>query len=316
MSMSSDKSAIRIGIAGLGKMGSAMAARLQEAGDDVAVWNRSRAKAQATGLLMTDTPSALAERSDVIISTLFDESAIDAVYNGADGLLVAARGKLFIEMSTVRPMVQQALASAVMQAGGAFIECPVGGTTGPARSGQLLGLAGGKASDVERARPVLEKLCRRVEHMGPIGAGATAKLAINLPLLAFWQSFGEAMALIRHLGKDPAWLVELFSETAGGPNILKAKAKALAATLAGDDTVEPTFDIDSMRKDLRMMLREGETRGIALPVAGQTLTAFDEASAAGLGGKDCAYMPAYWARNPDIRPESISFTPARLHPLK
>lgn len=82
------------------------------------------------------------------------------------------------------------------------MECPVGGTIGPARSGQLLGLAGGETADVERARPVLEKLCRRIEQMGRIGAGASIKLAINLPPIVFWQSFGEALALVHHLEKD------------------------------------------------------------------------------------------------------------------
>lgn len=286
---------MRIGIARMGKMGTAMAARLQETGEDVTVWNRSRSKAEATGLPVAETPRGLAERTDTVISMLFDAPALQAVYHGVDGLLASARGKLFIEMSTVRPETQQAVMAETRAAGGAFIECPVGGTTGPARSGQLLGLAGGEAADMERARPVLEKLCRRVEHMGPVGAGASAKLATNLPLLVFWQSFGEALALVRHLGKDPAWMVQLFTETAGSPNVLKVKAQAVAAALAGDPGVAAAFDIDLMRKDLRMMLEEGDATGLRLPVAAQTLAAFDEASAAGLGAQDCAYMPAYWA---------------------
>jgi 3-hydroxyisobutyrate dehydrogenase len=285
---------MRIGVAGLGKMGASIAARLQETGESVTVWNRSRVKAEASGLPVAESPRELVERADVVISSLFDSAALRAVYHGTDGLLMGAQGKLFIEMSTVRPETQQALAAVVRQAGGAFLECPVGGTTGPAHSGQLLGLAGGEAVDLDRARPVLEKLCSRIEHMGPVGAGASTKLAINLPLLVFWQSFGEALALVRNLGKDPNWLVQLFSETAGGPNVLKVKARAVAATLAGDEKVEPTFDINAMRKDLRTMLEEGAARGIALPVATQTLLAFDEAGSAGLGERDCAYMPAYW----------------------
>lgn len=286
---------MRIGIAGLGKMGAAVAARLNEAGEEVVVWNRSPAKAEATGLPVAATPRELAEQTDTVISMLFDGPALQAVYHGESGLLAAARGKLFIEMSTVRPETQQALAGDVRQAGGAFLECPVGGTTGPARSGQLLGLAGGEAADLDRARPVLAHLCSRIEHMGQVGAGASAKLAINLPLLVFWQSFGEALALVRHLGKDPAWLVQLFAGTAGGPSVLKVKAAAVAAALSGDQGVAATFDIDAMRKDLRTMLEEGSLHGIALPVAAQTLAAFDEASVTGLGGRDCAYMPAYWA---------------------
>mgnify|MGYP001493697842 CR=1 FL=1 len=286
---------MRVGIAGLGKMGTAIAERLRDSGEDLIVWNRSREKAVATGLPVADTASNLAATSDVIISSLFDEAAVEAVYFGKHGLIEAASGKLFIEMSTIRPAAQQALERAIRDAGGAFIECPVGGTTGPARSGQLLGLAGGAAAHVERARPLLDKLCRRVEHLGPVGSGAIAKLAINLPLVVFWQSFGEALALIRTLGKSPEWLVQLFSETAGGANVLKVKAPAVAAALGGDRSVPATFDIDAMCKDLRMMQTEAAARGISLPTAQSTLSVFEEASAAGLGSLDCACMPAYWA---------------------
>lgn len=287
---------MRIGIAGLGKMGAAIATRLRGMGEDVIVWNRSRSKAIAIGLPVANTPRDLANAADVVISILFDARAVRDVYLGADGLLPAAARKLFIEMSTLRPETQQALAGEVSRAGGAFIECPVGGTTGPALSGQLLGLVGGESADVDRARRILGMFCRRVEHVGPVGSGAAAKLAINLPLLVFWQSFGEAVALVRHLGRDPEWLVQLFTETAGGTNVLAARAKPIAAALAGDDGVEATFAIDAMRKDLSMILEEAATRGITLPVAAQTLTALDEASAAGLGERDCAYVPAYWAR--------------------
>ncbi len=285
---------MRVGIAGFGKMGAAMAARLAETGHDVVVWNRSRDRAAASGFAVADTPHALAEQSEVVMSSLFDAAAVEAVYRGADGLLGAATGKLFVEMSTVRPETEVALADAVREAGGAFIECPVGGTTGPARAGKLLGLVGGEAADLERARPLLEALCRRVEHVGPVGAGAAMKLAINLPLLVFYQALGEAMALVKHLGLDPAWLMEFFADTSGGANVLKVRGPAIAATLAGQEAGPPTFDIDSIRKDLRTMLAEAEARGFTLPVAARTLAVYDEAAAEGWSQRDGAWLPAYW----------------------
>lgn len=287
---------MRIGIAGIGKMGAAIAARLHDCGQDLIVWNRSSERAAATGLPTADSPRRLAQESDVIISSLFDEVALAEVYLGEHGLTGMAPNKLFIEMSTVRPRAQQSLAASVIEAEGAFIECPIGGTTGPARAGQLLGLAGGEAADVERARPILEMLFRRFEHMGPVGSGALAKLAINLPLLVFWQSFGEAMALMKGLEKEPEWLIQLFSETAGGANVLNLKAQAVAAALGGDDEVPATFEIDAMRKDLGLMLAEAREKGIPLRVAEQTLVAFDEASYAGLGGHDCVYIPTFLTR--------------------
>jgi 3-hydroxyisobutyrate dehydrogenase len=113
------------------------------------------------------------------------------------------QGKLFIEMSTVRPQTEKQLAAKARALGAAFIDCPVGGTVGPAREGKLLGFVGGDADDVARARPLLEQMCRRVEHVGPVGSGASMKLAINLPLLVYWQALGEALLLCKPLGLDP-----------------------------------------------------------------------------------------------------------------
>lgn len=288
-----------VGIAGFGKMGSAMAARLVETGTRVLVWNRDPEKPWNAGLEVAQTPRELASRADVIISSLFNDETLAYVYEEENGLIAAAAGKLFIEMSTVRPGTQQRLAISVRNASGAFIECPVSGTTGPARAGQLVGLTGGDAADIERARPVLDKLCRRLEHIGPIGAAATAKLAINLPLLAFWQAFGESMALMRHLGNDPRWLVELFGDTAGTPAVMKVKASALIETLAGRDSVIPTYDINAMRKDLRLMLAEAQARDFPLPLAATISSAFDEAAAAGWGLRDCSWIPAFWASKAD-----------------
>ena len=228
------------------------------------------------------------------MSTLFDADAVHAVYLGPDGLIAGAQGRLFIEMSTVRPEITIALDKVVTAAEGAFVECPVGGTTGPARAGTLLGLVGGEADAFERARPVLEKLCRRVEHVGPMGAGAALKLAINLPLLVFYQALGEALSLVQHLGLDPAWLMAFFAETSGGANVLKVRGPAIAKALAGEAPGPTTFDIGSIRKDLRTMIAEAEARGFDLPLAARTLAVYDQADRDGWGERDGAWLPAYW----------------------
>ena len=279
-------------------MGSAIARRLIEVGHDVVVWNRSAEKTAPLGELgaaIASSPNELAQRSDFIITLLTDAEAIERVFGGEGGLLAGyVHGKLFIEMSTVQPSTEQALAGRVAGCGASLLECPVGGTVGPALSGKLLGFAGGAQADFDRAKPVLEQLCRRVELMGPVGAGASMKLAVNLPLAVFWQSFGEAYALCRHLGRDPAWLVELFAETSGAPNVLRARGGAVAKALQSQDPGSATFDCDSIRKDLRTMVAEAEALGFSLPVAEQTLKVFDQASEAGWGGRDCTELPAYW----------------------
>jgi 3-hydroxyisobutyrate dehydrogenase len=289
---------MRIGVCGTGRMGAAIATRLLGVGHEVAVWNRTATKTAplaAAGAQVAATPAALAARSEAVITILTDATAIDAAYRGAEGLLSGdAAGKLFIEMSTVRPETERALAESVRARGATLVECPVGGTTGPAREGRLFGFAGGEPADVARARPVLDQLCRRIEHVGPIGAGAAMKLAINLPLLVFWQSFGEALALTRPLGLDPARLMDIFADTSGAPNMLKARGPLVAAQLRGEQ-VAPTVEVDTIRKDLRTMLEEARGRGLTLPVTAQALECFDQAARAGHGAADCTKLPAYWA---------------------
>ncbi|HTO44167.1 MAG TPA: NAD(P)-dependent oxidoreductase [Burkholderiales bacterium] len=288
---------MNIGIAGTGRMGSAIAQRLLECGHAVAVWNRTPEKtkaAQAAGARVAGSAAELATGSEAVITILTNAGAIDSVYRGAQGLLAGqVKGKLFIEMSTVRPETERSLAAGIAAKGAHMVECPVGGTVGPAREGKLLGLAGADDAAFERARPLLDQMCRRVERCGPVGAGASMKLAVNLPLIVFWEAFGEAMALARPLGFDAARLVELFTETAGGANVLKNRAALVAKALAGEDTGPATFDLDSMRKDLRTMLEEARSRGFELPAATGVLAAFDQAAAAGQGGIDGVRIPAY-----------------------
>jgi 3-hydroxyisobutyrate dehydrogenase len=291
---------MHVGVAGLGRMGAAMAARLGEVGYQVSGWNRSAEKAKPladAGVKIVKTPAALAAGADTIITSLTDAAAIDAVYGGRDGLLSApVDGRLFIEMSTVAPAVEIALAAKVRAKGAAFVECPVGGTVGPARTGKLIGLMGAEEPDAVRARPLLEQLCRRLEHAGPVGAGAVMKLAINMPLMIYWQALGETLALCRDVSIDPARLMDLFADTSGGPNVLKVRGGAIADMLKGGSGGTATFDIDSCRKDLRTMLAEGRARGIAMPLVEHTLACFDEASRAGWGARDAGAHSVYWAQ--------------------
>ncbi|MGB7541451.1 MAG: NAD-binding protein [Burkholderiales bacterium] len=135
-----------------------------------------------------------------------------------------------------------------------------------------------------------------MEHVGPVGAGASMKLAINLPLLVFWQAFGEALSLCAPLGIDPARLVDIFADTSGGPNVLKARGATLVSALQGKDVGTVTFDVDSIRKDLRTMIEEAKALGVRLPVASRALECFDEAAQDGLGKGDASTLPVRWAK--------------------
>jgi len=288
---------MRIGIAGIGKMGAAIAARLIEVGHEVSVWNRTPDKAKAVaGAGVAATPAELTQHADVIISSLTDAAALDAVYKGPSGLLSGSvAGKLFIDMSTVLPATEIALADAVRGKGAAFVECPVGGSTGPARQGKLIGLVGGNETDVARARPVLEQLCRRLEHAGPVGSGAVLKFAVNLPLMVYWQALGEALALTHSLPIRPERLMDLLSDTSGAATIAKVRAPGVAAMLKGGDPGPVTFNVDGGIKDMTAMLAEAKSRGIELPVLEETLACYEETKRQRSGTAEISTVSAYWA---------------------
>ncbi|MBR1221339.1 NAD(P)-dependent oxidoreductase [Bradyrhizobium sp. U87765 SZCCT0131] len=290
---------MKVGVAGLGRMGAAIAARLMEVGHEVTVWNRSADKTTplaSAGAAVAASPAELASTVEAVLTILTDADAIAAVYDGPSGILAGSvAGKLVVDMSTVQSATAVALAARVRAQDAVFVECPVGGTVGPAKTGKLLGLAGAAPDDFARAQPLLAQLCRRVDRVGPVGAGASMKLAINLPLGIFWQAFGEAYALCRHLDLDPAWLVELFADTSGGPNVLKARGGAVAEAFKAHAAGAVTFDCDSIRKDFRTMVAEAQALGFDLPLAERTLAVYDQASREGWGGRDCTELPAFWA---------------------
>jgi len=291
---------MKIGIAGTGRMGAAMALRLMEVGHELTVWNRTPEKTKplaAAGAKVAATPAALVDAVEVVITMLTDDQSIADLYHRPQGLLSGdARAKIFVEMSTVRPEVERALGEKIREKGGALVDCPVGGSVEPARAGKLFGFVGGSDADVARVRPVLEQLCRRVEHVGPVGAGASMKLAINLPLMVYWQAFGEALALVAPLKLDPDRLISIFTETSGGPNVLKARGVAAAAAMRGKDGGPVTFDVNLACKDLRLMIAEAKSLGTDAPASESALKSFEQAAREGMGDADGAALPARWMR--------------------
>ena len=280
---------MKIGVAGLGAMGAAIAARLIEVGHQVTVWNRSPDK--------TKPLAEVAAASDAVITILTDGAAIDEVYNGPKGLLSGdVKGKMFIEMSTVPPKIETDLAPKVRAKGAVFVECPVGGSTAPARKGQLLGLMGAEPADTARAKPILDQLCRKVEHCGPVGAGSSMKLAINLPLMVAWQAYGEAFAIARDVGWEPKRLLDLFVESNGANNALKARADMIVAMLENRDPGPTTFSIANAVKDLRTMVKTGESKGAEMPATKAALASFEDAVKNGYGGNDGARQSVFWSQ--------------------
>ena len=296
---------MKIGVCGTGRMGSSIVQRLMSVGHEVGVWNRNSAKTKTltdAGAKLFASPAELIDGCEAVIVMLLNDAASEAVYHGRNGILKSKlAGKLVIDMSTVRPDTMQGLGTAVKQQHATFVECPVGGSTGPAKDGKLFGLVGGENSDVERAMPVLQQLCRRVEHVGALGAGATVKLAINLPLLVYWQALGEALTICKPLDLPADRLIDILSDTAGTPTAMKGRGAVIAKVLGGQPLGETAFSLSAAKKDLATAVQFASSIDAQLPVAASALACFEEAEAAGLGETDATTVSSRWPQRPSRR---------------
>ena len=284
-----------VGIAGTGRMGTAFAKRLIDQGHTVKVWNRSKEKTGAAEKWGAFAVNDLEElpQCDAILTSLTDATAVLSIVGAL--IKVGVNGGLIIDMSTLLPSEEVALERQLTLAGCQFVDCPVGGTVGPALKGQLLGMAGGTTSAFKRATPILNDLCKRVEHVGPAGSGARMKLAINLPLAVYWQTLGEAMSLLSESGIDTEIAISLIADSSGGTNVLKNRSQVVIDTFGGQDQ-QGTFNVEGLTKDLRLALQLASTEGRLLPLARVVEEIYSQAVNDGMGQFDGASLASKAAK--------------------
>lgn len=286
---------MKVGVAGAGRLGSAIAERLLKSGLSVGVWNRAAEKAiplVELGATAYETPRELAEASDCVLTVLTNLEALRSVYGGSSGLLAATGSRTLVEMSTLPPQAHVELSELVRSRGFAYLECPVVGSRDAALSGQLIGLAAGQATDLTFVRGVLDAVCRRVEYVGDIGSAASVKLAMNLPLIVYFQVMSESLRLVDHLKLDPHLIVSLLAESSGGPNFLRAKGETIAQGLAGGDLPPAQATVAVFNKDLQIMLDEAKALGLRLPAVSTALTEYRKIEAEHPGDIDGMLLPA------------------------
>ena len=290
---------MKIGVCGTGRMGSSIAQRLMSVGHEVSVWNRNPAKTKSlvdAGAKLFASPAELVEGCEVTVVMLLNDAAMEAVYRGPNGILKAKlSGKLVIDMSTVRPETMTSIGASVVQQGAGFVEAPVGGTVGPAKEGKLLGLVGGTKADVARAMPLLEQMCRRIEHVGELGSGSMMKLAVNLPLLVYWQALGEALTICKPLNLPAERLIDILTDTSGAPTAMKGRGPAIAKVLGGAPLGETAFGLNAAKKDLSCAVQFGASINAEMPVTASALACYEEAEAAGLGDADATAISTRWS---------------------
>jgi 3-hydroxyisobutyrate dehydrogenase len=283
---------MRVGLVGLGRMGGAIAQRLREQGCEVIAWDHDARRCQAAatcGATVAANACAVASASPVVISIITEDHGVRRVFTGPDGFLSAdVRDKLFIEMSTLQPMTGRELGALVEAKGARLVESPVLGTIPQVREGKLLSLAGGRPEDVERARAVLDKLARRVVHMGPHGAGYAMKLAVNLGLGAYIQALSESLALGMAQGLSLDQMLDVLKEAPTATGWLQAKIPVLLGAKA-----DVTLDLRTMRKDIMSAVATGALSGVPMPLSAGTLASLSSAVAGGAGDGDLAELAKF-----------------------
>jgi len=275
----------KIGFIGLGIMGKPMAKNLIKAGFPLVVHNRSRSKVDELvkeGAAAANTPREVASSSDIIITMLPNSPDVELVALGANGILEGAKaGQLFIDMSTINPIVSQKIAKQFSAKGVAMVDAPVSGGEKGAIDATLSIMAGGEAKDFERALPVFNALGKTVTHMGSIGSGGFTKLANQIIVAINLTAIGEALVFGAKAGVDPQKMIRALAGGLAGSKCLDQKSEKI---LSGD--FAPGFKIDLHSKDLNLIQDAARSVGVPIPTAAFVEQLFAALRVRGRGGMD------------------------------
>jgi 3-hydroxyisobutyrate dehydrogenase len=278
---------MKVAVLGLGIMGSGMARQLLAAGFEVAVWNRSADKAQPLadeGARIAASPADAGKGAAVVIAMLADDAVSRAVWTGEDGALAAMHeGAIALDSSTLTGGWVTELAALAEARGVRFLEAPVTGSRDQAAQGALRFLVGGAADVLEAARPVLDAMGSATVHLGPVGSGATVKLANNFLCGVQAASLAEALALFEKRGLNVEQAVSVLTEGAPASPLLKAVSRRML-----DRAYDPHFFVPLMAKDLSYAGQALAEAGIPSTIAEAARKRFLDAAAAGHGEQDIA----------------------------
>ncbi|HEY3069329.1 MAG TPA: NAD(P)-dependent oxidoreductase [Gaiellaceae bacterium] len=277
----------KLGFVGLGVMGGGVARRLLAAGHEVHGWNRSPEKAAALvsdGLVLEQSPRAVAEQADVIFTMVTNVPALRAVAEGEDGILAGlGPGKVWVDMTTAGPAVSRELAERVQETGADMVDAPVSGSVSTLEEGRLSIMVGGGEETFRRVEPILLDIGPKVTRVGDNGQALLLKIAINLSLQVQMVAFCEGLLLAEKDGIDREVALDVMLGSVIASPMLKYRAPFVL-----DMPDEAWFDVNMMQKDMLLALEAGRQLDVPMPttaIANELLTA---ARAMGLEHKDFA----------------------------
>lgn len=286
-----------VAVLGMGRMGAAMARRLAESGFEVVVWNRTREGAEAVarshGAAIAGTPAEASRRAAVVVASLADDRAVEAVHLGPDGTRHGVGpGSVVVETSTIDPGTVTRVGAALAAEGAALLDAPVSGSVPLVEQGTLTAMVGGEVGALDEARPVLAALTARIFHMGAGGTGATMKLAINALVHATNLALAESLVLAERAGIDRLRAYEVFaSGVAASPFVLYKRP-----AFEDPDHTPVAFSLDLVAKDLDLILGLAARLGVPMAQGRATAEVATEAIAAGMGAADMSALAVHLRR--------------------
>jgi len=275
-------------------MGSAMARRFADAGYDLVLWNRNQAKAESvagdTGAKVVGSAAAAASDADIVVTSLADDAALEAVYLGPDGVVAGiGAGSVAVDTSTVDPQTVSAVGAALDATGAGFLDCPVSGSVSTVEAGALTIMAGGDAQLVDRVTPLLSAISSNIVKVGGRGAGASTKLAVNGLVHGLNVALSEAVVLAEKAGVDRAAAYEVFQGGAGGAPFVGYKREAYVHP----EDAEVAFSLDLVAKDMELITSLGRRVGAPMAQAETGLDIVKRVIDSGMGDRDLSAIAVY-----------------------
>lgn len=275
-----------IGFIGLGTMGSRMAANLKQNGNELVLYNRTRAKAESLSANvvagLAEDPAEVGRKADVVFTMLSDPEAVRQMAAGPSGFLETLRPEtLWVDCTTVDPNFSREMAAAAAGRNIRFLDAPVAGTRQPAADGNLVFFVGGAKADVETCEPYFSAMGRKVVHVGDTGMGTAMKMVFNLMLGTAMASFSEAVSLGGALGIDRNLLFETLVGSPVAAPFIESKSQKIT-----DNDFEPDFLLRWMFKDLHLAAQSAYRAGAPLPVGAAARELFALAVRQGFSDRD------------------------------
>lgn len=276
----------KIGFVGLGRMGGNMARCLNDKGYNVAEVSDINAEvAQALSEEVGANASAkladVTAGSDIILTVVTNDAAMDAIFFGQDNLFTGAKGKVFINCATLTPAVQEKIANAAAQAGAKCLEACMASSIPQARKGELFLMVGGDEAVFNEVKPLLDDLSKALHHVGPIGKASEVKALVNMVMNINTAALAEGLGIGQALGLDLGMLCNIFSQTGANSRVLETDAEDM---IKRDH--DCFFSAEHAAKDSGIALALAESQGIQAPLAKATLNQYKKMVELGLGELD------------------------------